>query len=339
MAEIVILDVGHGNSAVLVDAQRVIVVDVGTGDSLLTFLSERGIKEIEALLISHADADHIAGASTLLIQPGIRVHKVRVNPDAKQDSDSWYMFRSAVKVAREQYAVDVRPEISTGTSQDFEITESTIEVLHPPPEEALGGVGGHRLDQSVITANGLSAVVRISCNGRSVLLPGDLDASGLRVMLDSASQLEAEILVFPHHGGRPGRDDPATFAAQLCETVKPRMVVFSIGRGRFNMPRPDVIGAVLKTLPDVHIACTQLSELCAENLPAENPKHLSGLPGSGITDNKCCAGTIHIDCSRSVGESSPSREGHRAFIAAFAPSALCLPGPNLVAELYESDAD
>lgn len=325
LAELVILDVGHGNAAVILDDDKVVIVDVGTGDALLSFLTERGIHHVDALLISHADADHIAGAATLLIQDEISVRKVRVNPDAKQDSDTWNMFRSAVKFATDHYPeVDVRPEITTSTTQDLDLPNVVVEVLHPPPAEALGGVGGRWISGKAITANGLSAVVKVSSNGRAALLCGDIDAVGLDVLMESDAKLEAELLVFPHHGGRPGAlDTPASFATRLCDRVGPQTVVFSNGRGRFNMPRPDIVRAVVDALPKVHIACTQLSELCAAAVPGEPLAHITALPASGRVDNKCCAGTIVIEFSEQAGNYLPSSEAHREFVRSNAPSALC----------------
>ncbi len=50
-----ILDVGHGNGAVLVDDNGVVVIDAGPGSALLEFLRHEGIDRINVLLISHAD--------------------------------------------------------------------------------------------------------------------------------------------------------------------------------------------------------------------------------------------------------------------------------------------
>ena len=53
-----VLDVGHGNCAVVLD-DRTVVVDAGPGATLLEFLQNEGVTEVEVVLISHADEDHI----------------------------------------------------------------------------------------------------------------------------------------------------------------------------------------------------------------------------------------------------------------------------------------
>jgi beta-lactamase superfamily II metal-dependent hydrolase len=85
-----ILDVGHGNAAVLRDEGGVVVVDTGRrGTNLVRYLSANGITDIEALYLSHSDADHIGGAATLLAHATIRVQKVYLNADATQTSHTY----------------------------------------------------------------------------------------------------------------------------------------------------------------------------------------------------------------------------------------------------------
>ncbi|RKZ63434.1 MAG: MBL fold protein, partial [Candidatus Parabeggiatoa sp. nov. 3] len=74
-----VLDVGHGNSTVLVDTDGVIVIDAGPKTKLLEFLLDHNIHEIDVLLLSHADKDHIAGVIGLLASEEIRLKRVYLN--------------------------------------------------------------------------------------------------------------------------------------------------------------------------------------------------------------------------------------------------------------------
>ena len=67
MPNLYLLDVGHGNSSVLVDTKGTVVVDAGPKTGLLDFLTSHEIHEIDVLLLSHADRDHIGGAMALLL--------------------------------------------------------------------------------------------------------------------------------------------------------------------------------------------------------------------------------------------------------------------------------
>ena len=49
---LVILDVGHGNSAVLVDDEQVVVIDADPKSGLLEYLTQNDIKTIDTILLS-----------------------------------------------------------------------------------------------------------------------------------------------------------------------------------------------------------------------------------------------------------------------------------------------
>jgi competence protein ComEC len=59
LPELIILDVGHGNCALIKDANNVIVIDCPPGGILSETLEHLSIQEILHILISHSDADHI----------------------------------------------------------------------------------------------------------------------------------------------------------------------------------------------------------------------------------------------------------------------------------------
>ncbi len=106
-------------------------------------------------------------------------------------------------------------------------------------------------------------------SSRVTLFPGDMSEHGLDNLLKKHQNIEAQILVFPHHGGRPGNNNGFDFAKKLCNLVKPNLVVFSLGRNHHfgpnhdENPRDDIMKGVLTAIPSAHIMCTQLSGKCA----------------------------------------------------------------------------
>jgi beta-lactamase superfamily II metal-dependent hydrolase len=317
-SKLVILDVGHGNCAVLVDQRGVTVVDTGLGGTLIDFLQHNKIETISHVLISHADSDHIAGLVGLLSVKEIVVQRIYLNPDSQRTSKLWEDLKSVLKEARLR-GVRVFNGLSTSIPGEFTTGQATVRVLAPTPELALAGVGGISAHGKPISAHTLSTVICIVLDKRLLaLLPGDLDANGLEEISQSKTALEAEILVFPHHGGLPGHN-ASDFAAILCKIVKPKVVVFSIGRGKHQTPRPEVVAAILKTNPKIHIACTQLSNWCAAKLPSALPAHLASEMAAGLEKNQCCVGSLVVTSSTM----HPILEEHASFIDATAPTALC----------------
>jgi beta-lactamase superfamily II metal-dependent hydrolase len=320
-----ILDVGHGNSAVVSVPGWVAVIDAGPGNALLSFLREQGVKVVDELLVSHADEDHIGGVIGLLASGEFIVRRVRLNTDAHKDSDIWQDLLIALDRAQRQGQVDFSPVLTVAENGLFDHDPIQLEILGPSTYLAGRGPGNTDRSGTLITTNSISAVIRVSVEGRRlVLFPGDIDPVGLDELLQNGTQdLHAEVLVFPHHGGRAGTTDVRIFSARITQAVRPLGIVFSIGRGRHATPLPEVVAAVRANASGVRIACTQLSERCASVLPQDEPTHLNPVFARGRERSHCCAGTIVITDGVAVGTVLPEAIEHMVFIKANAPSALC----------------
>lgn len=220
MSEALILDVGHGNCTIVRSQGRNAVVDAPLGAMLLTVLADLNIRVVDEVFISHADYDHLAGITSLLTSDTIEVKRVYVNPDGVKRSKAWSDFRAAVAVADSSGASKVISSLTTSEPGDLALGDLTIEVLAPSPDLALGGVGGETAGRRH-THNSLSAVLRVSKPGaRGLLLAGDIDAIGFESCLEREVDLDAGVLVFPHHGGLFGSaTETGSFAVRLLEVT------------------------------------------------------------------------------------------------------------------------
>ncbi len=235
-------------------------------------------------------------------------------------------IRTALHAAT-QRGTKVHAEITPTSPGSIPSGQVQIDILAPSLKEALGGSSGEDSIGRPLTSNSMSAVIALthrSC--RVALLPGDIDEIGLDNFLTEHKDIQAQILIFPHHGGTPGSANGQEFAQRLCEIVKPHLVIFSHGRNHFDNPREDIVQGVVLAAPEVHIMCTQLSRHCATSLPASNISHLTNLPTTGYTSNMCCGGTISIQLNGKESTYTPLRTAHRAFVEdkARVPTPLCL---------------
>jgi competence protein ComEC len=215
------------------------------------------------------------------------------------------------------------PALTPADNGQFDSADIKIEIL--APSAYLAGRGPNARDRfgRRMTTNSISAVIKLSYRGNPVvLLTGDVDEIGLDDLIRSKVSIQAPILVFPHHGGNSGAHDMGAFAATLYEQVKPREVLFSIGRGRYETPIPEVVAAARKMIKGVRIACTQLSEHCAAGEPKMDHTHLSSTFAVGRERRYCCAGSIIIALAAG-GTTFPILKDHQDFITSFAPNALC----------------
>lgn len=210
--ECTFIDVGHGTS-VLVEFPdgRTLLYDAGrlgppgfASRPIEACLWSRGIAHLDAVILSHADADHYNALPQLLRR--FSVGAILVSP-RMFDSPDVEPLRSAIRGAD----VPVR-EIFAGDRLRL-CRDVQVDVLHPPPE----GVGG--------TDNANSLVVAVEFLGKRILLPGDLESPGMEMLLAEAPR-HYDVVMAPHHGSL--HSNPHGFAAWST----PRWTVISGGHGR-----------------------------------------------------------------------------------------------------------
>jgi len=164
-------------------------------------LWSRGIRHLDAVVISHADADHFNAVPGLLER--FSVGTVYVSP---------VMFRrmpDAVKELRdpiERRRVPLR-EIYAGQRLAAG-AETKVEVLHPTSKGVYG------------SDNANSIVLLVEYAGRRVLLTGDLESPGLDDVL-AEEPLDCDVVLAPHHGSP--RSNPGKFA----DWCRPEQVIVS----------------------------------------------------------------------------------------------------------------
>lgn len=319
-----ILDVGHGNSAVLIDDTSVVVIDAGPGTTLLEFLTREGIMKIDVLLLSHADKDHIKGVISL-IESQVSIDLVQLNTDSEKESDLWDDLAYELDCANKTGDVKFNVGLTTNETGKFDIGKIHVEIVAPALYLAAKGAGSVDRKGRSLTSNSLSAVVRLIRDKKPlVLLASDIDNTGLENLADSGVDARAPIAVFPHHGAKPGTADIPTFTGRFCQVAMPEIVVFSIGRGQYSTPQPGVIATLRKTMPSTRILCTQLSEHCAATLTSDDFSHLTEKFAKGKERGTCCSGTIIIELGEDEFVIRPDENSHKAFIEKAVPTPLCL---------------
>lgn len=259
----VVLDVGHGSSAVVHVDGKLIVVDACPGSTLLEHVSEASEKSVALAVLSHADADHIGGMVGLLSSGQVEVEELWVSSDAQKGTDTWEDLKDAIEHDSELGELRVLTGPSRAT-QSFSIGNCELEVLAPRVRTRLTGPGGKGRKGRKLNSNSLSVVLRLRVdNHPRVLFAGDLDQAGLDELTGLDADLNADVLIYPHHGGRPGHGDPESFASAFMKLVQPDTVVFSLARSlKPNNPLPEVVRGIRVAQPKARLMCTQMSGTC-----------------------------------------------------------------------------
>jgi len=210
--------VGHGISTLLeLPDGRNLLYDSGRLGSPLSgvrpvsaALWSRGIKHLDAIVISHADADHFNAIPDLLGR--FSVGAIYVSPVMFED------LPPAVKELHDSITRAGIPLREIYAGQRLASDSGTLlEVLHPPRKGVIG------------SDNANSIVLKIEHAGRRLLLTGDLEPPGLQDVL-AEEPLDCDLVLAPHHGSP--RSDPGGFA----DWATPEFVVISGSRSLGDIP-------------------------------------------------------------------------------------------------------
>jgi len=216
LLKVTFLDVGQGDSAVVeLPDHKVVVIDTGkNGYALSRFLRYRGIREIDALVISHPQSDHAGGLFRILNE--FRVTEVWDNGMV------YYPPEIASKVRNRSLS---RGDLITGKGY-------TIFILHPHSD--------FNPDKAI--ENNLSLVLKISGNRTSFLFTGDIEKEAITDLIHLGGYLKSSVLKFPHHGAISSLDE------DLLRLVSPEVVVISVGRlNRYHFPSNRTLAALQGT--------------------------------------------------------------------------------------------
>ncbi len=163
-------DVGQGDASVLpVAPGEAIVIDTGAEDAPVDrCLTELGVQTVRLLVLTHGDADHVAGWRGVV--DGRRVDQVVVGT-----SDG--------------PPIPGVPRHVAAAGESFALGETSAEVLWPPVDEPPAG-----------DRNAVSVVLRATVRGVRLMLTGDVGAEAQRRLLRLSPDVSADVLKVPHHG-------------------------------------------------------------------------------------------------------------------------------------------
>jgi competence protein ComEC len=207
------LDVGQGLAVLVRTSNRALLYDAGPAfgtetDSgariIVPALRGAGLSRLDAMVLTHEDADHIGGALTVL--EALEVDALASSLPARHGFNA--------------LAGSARP---CRRGMEWEWDGVRFEMLHPAP------------DAAPRRRNDLSCVLRVASTGGAMLLTGDIERAA-ELQLVAANNVKSDVLLVPHHGSR------TSSGAELIAAVAPRWAVVPAGyRNRFGHPNGEVL--------------------------------------------------------------------------------------------------
>lgn len=209
--QITFLDVGQGDGICMeLPDGRVYLMDGGSSDvskvgnyRLVPFLKAKGIRKIDAVFLSHGDADHINGIAELLEEKQMSIDCICLPAGAEQEE-----FAEITDLARAR-------NISVRTIQAGDFWENN-------------GAKFWCLNPADVTASGNAAsmVLYMEYQDFSMLLTGDLEGEGEKsvvALLRSNAITGISVLKVAHHGSKNSTKE------EFLRQCSPAVAVISCG--------------------------------------------------------------------------------------------------------------
>lgn len=216
--EIVMIDVGQGDSILVRDGGRAVLVDGGGWDGgdlggrvLLPALLAEGVRHLDALVMTHPDRDHCGGLVDIAAY--LPVKEVWMGPGWEEEGCAGHLAslpgsRTRLLAAGDRAALG----------------RWSFTVLHPEAGESRG-------------TNERSLVLLAEALGQRALLTGDIESwAEQRLVSCCARDLRVDLLKVAHHGSR------TSSTTAFLEAARPRLALISAGpNNMYHHPAPDVV--------------------------------------------------------------------------------------------------
>jgi beta-lactamase superfamily II metal-dependent hydrolase len=205
-AAIEFLDVGQGDAILIRSPEgKTALVDAGTSSRVVDRLRERGVDQLDMVVVTHHHTDHYGGMDDV-----IRAFKPRLFV-ASNSGHTTSMWLKLLTLVRDSGMTAVQP---TEEPRLIRLGSVEITVLPMAPED-------------LKEENNNSVGLRVRHGSVCALMTGDAEETARAWWVANCPELMRDCLVLKlaHHGSHNGTD------AELLELVKPKLAVASLGVG------------------------------------------------------------------------------------------------------------
>ena len=213
--EIHYIDVGQGSATLLKSGSHAMLIDTGDSDQgtkIQLYLTKQGVENLDYLVLTHPDADHIGGAPVIITKFGIGQLFLS---NYEKDNKTTQKVRDAM-----QYKGLTASDYRVGDT--FALGNASFTILGPAKEYA--------------DSNNASVALMVQNGNNRFLFTGDCESEAEADMVASQADLHADVYLAGHHGS-----DTASSQA-FMDAVTPVYAVISCGEGNsYGHPHAEVL--------------------------------------------------------------------------------------------------
>ena len=201
--EIHFIDVGQGDSTLLVSKGEAILIDGGerfASSKVVSYIENLGITKIKYIIATHPHSDHISGLIGVM-------NKFKVNNIIKNEENiSTGIYDSFLKKSNEKNIKVIIPKLG----DEFIFGEAQFKIIGPT---------AYNFD-----TNNNSLAIRVTHGENSVLFTGDGEKLEESTLMYTGMNIQSNILHVGHHGSRNAS------STEFLNEVNPDYVIISVGK-------------------------------------------------------------------------------------------------------------
>jgi competence protein ComEC len=224
--EVTFLDVGQGDSIIIQTPERhTILLDSGpcnewfdSGEKIIVpYLLQNGVKNLDAVIITHEHLDHLGGAQAVLksipadwlgvpaVGERLSGWNNQIISDNLNSSEKLRILQSGDRVI-----------LDSGAFLDVLAPVKVLSDTHSDP-------------------NNNSLVLKLCYLEKSILLTGDMEQEEMREIASAGMDYKADFFKQPHHGSMYSLNE------SWLDTINPEAVIISVGKNNFGHPSPEIL--------------------------------------------------------------------------------------------------
>lgn len=222
---ITFINVGQGDATLIRDSAGFdILIDGGNktaGFQVLDTIRDLAVDDLDIVIATHADRDHIGGLITILESGEIQVEQIYFN-GYPGDTLTWQEFELAA-AAHGLILIPLQyPAVQQWGEFDIEVLNPTNNLVDPEQNNA-------------------SVVLRIDYAQTSVLFPADIDSTAEQLLPNRTANLQVDVLKVAHHGSK------FSSSPEFLQATLPIDAVISVGNNSYGHPTLETLQRLAAT--------------------------------------------------------------------------------------------
>ena len=221
--KVYVIDVGQGESILITTEENSLLIDAGEndkGDEVLDFIKQLGLTELDYVLATHPDSDHIGGMDTVLenidVPGGVFFGEM---PDDLIPTTKTY--EDVLDVIEEK---DI-PLFTAAAGDTIDLGSGAVLTVLGPVDP-----------QAADSKNNTSLVTRLDFGESSFLFNGDQEEDMEEMLVQSGADLDCDVMTMGHHGSS------TSSSQEYLDAVTPEYASISCGRGnQYGHPHDETI--------------------------------------------------------------------------------------------------